>query len=50
MTGVRFARLFPNGDCELEYTDGSKERARVDLNGGEEFFALVSAVQSMRAK
>lgn len=49
-TGVKLAKIFPSGVCQLEYCDGNFQSAHLTLEqlakGRENFFALVSAVQN----
>ena len=50
MTGVLHARHFhKSGEWELEYTDGTKERAKCQPDDPENFFSIISAVQSKRS-
>ena len=50
ITGVYAAYMFPDGTCELQYTDNSRERAKVagDVNTYDDFFKLVGIVQGQR--
>ena len=50
MTGVKIAKIFPSGVCQLEYLDGNFQSAHLTVEqlalGRENFFSLVSAVQN----
>ena len=52
LCGVKLARIFPSNVVQLEYADGNTESANLTIEqlaaGRENFFSLVSAVQSMR--
>lgn len=52
MSGVMLARVYPSGNVQLQYTDGNTESALLTAQqlaeGRDNFFSLVSAVQSMR--
>jgi hypothetical protein len=51
-TGVASADIYPSGFVRLTYTDASTEGAHLTqaqlIKGREEFFSLVSSVQSHR--